>query len=131
MRQHPTIDLALSLTPAAWFVVAQTPGDWSLIERLLQPGNVAASTLLVMIVMAFVKGWIVPGWQYRALREDREKWNATALDAFRTLGKATDTGREAVRTVRVLTDAGSNSTGGNTDPAGQQQAERDEGHPNR
>lgn len=77
---------------------AATDGSTYLIDRLLQPGNLAASTLLVLVVAAFIKGWIVPGWLYKEQKERGDRMEERAM-------RATDISREAVTTAERVAGA--------------------------
>lgn len=75
--------LGFAVFAAAARLFAQaSPADGGLVERLLQPGNLAASTLLALNVIGFIRGWVVPQWVYssekqRADRMEERAWKAT------------------------------------------------------
>lgn len=57
--------------------------DDRLLELLL--GNLGTLVLALLAILGFIRGWIVPGWAYRAIARDRERLFEIALPAVRGL----------------------------------------------
>lgn len=79
-------------------------------ERLLAAKDVTtAGVLLVGIIIlgiGFLRGWIVPGWQYRKLENDRDRWMSLAWAAASAAKTGVQTAHEATRTLRKLAENG-------------------------
>lgn len=58
------------------------------------------SGLLAFALIAIFKKWVVMGWQYSALEEERDEWKSMALDGL----KAASAVAQAARNHTVLTD---------------------------
>lgn len=70
-------------------ILAQSGGaEWGIFEKLLQPGNLAASTLLLFNVIGFMKGWIVPKYVYDAEKDRADRMEARAITATEALKSA-------------------------------------------
>lgn len=61
------------------------------IDRLLQPGNLAASSLLALNVIGFIKGWLVPAWVFKAEKERADRMEERAWKATEALARSVDT----------------------------------------
>lgn len=53
---------------------------------LVDKGGVVAA--LAMVVIAVIRGWLVPGHSYRDLMEDRDFWRQAALTTTNAAEKA-------------------------------------------
>lgn len=82
MLKAITLGLVTFAAAARLFAQAGPSPDGGLVDKLLQPGNLAASTLLALNVIGFIRGWVVPAWVYqaeksRADRMEDKAWKAT------------------------------------------------------
>lgn len=62
-----------------------TPEQWQQVENLGIAGVLTAA-----FIVALVRGTIVLGREYRALREDRDMWRQLALNGTQLAGRAVD-----------------------------------------
>lgn len=93
--------LGATLATAAGGMLAQTGptggGDFQLFEKIFTPGGLAASTLLALNVIGFIRGWIVPAWVYkseqeRANRMEAQAWKSTEalIEAVKSVGRTSE-----------------------------------------
>jgi len=77
-------------------------------ERLLTLHDATVAGVLlcgiVFVTVAFLRGWVVTGWQYRKVCQDAEKWSALAWQAATAARSGVQTAHEAARTLRVITE---------------------------
>jgi uncharacterized membrane protein YciS (DUF1049 family) len=70
-----------------------------ILDKLLSPGNLAASTLLALNVVGFIKGWIVPAWVYAAEKARADRMEERAWKATEAMGKSIETVSSVARAV--------------------------------
>lgn len=75
----------------------ESAGD--LVSRLLQPGNLAASSLLAFNVIAFIKGWIVPAWVYDAEKKRADRMEERAWRNAEYLTRAVESTEKTAQAV--------------------------------
>ena len=79
-------------------------------ERLLTLHDATVAGVLlvgiIFVTVAFLRGWVVTGWQYRKVCQDAEKWCNLAWAAANTARSGVQTAHEAARTLRVITENG-------------------------
>jgi hypothetical protein len=62
-------------------------------------GILAASTLLALNVVGFIKGWIVPAWVYAAEKARADRMEERAWKATEAMGKSIETVSSVARAV--------------------------------
>lgn len=67
-------------------------GEDRILELLL--GNLGTLVLALLIIWAFLRGWIVPGWAYKAKTTECERWFNIAVPSVRALEQGTSALRE-------------------------------------
>jgi hypothetical protein len=59
--------------------------DPALIDLLARGG---AFTLLAVMVVGLLRGWVVPGDRYRKMEQERDEWKSLAVELMQTAQKA-------------------------------------------
>lgn len=65
------------------------------VTDILSADKITALGLMGLIVFAFLKQWIVPGWLYKQERENAKKWEQRCLEAHEITGKAVGLAKES------------------------------------
>lgn len=68
----------------------------------LKVAGLSGGTVLALVVISFLRGWIVAGWLYQKEVQNGQKWEDRSLKFLETIQVQSSALKEAARTTEAL-----------------------------